>query len=60
MFKYFSLLLYSLVQQSHNDFSVRVLRVVSLMEEKEDINYHQVKITTINVFIASEGSNLCE
>lgn len=38
MFKDFSLLLYSLVQQSHNynDFSVRVLRVVSLMEEKGD------------------------
>lgn len=45
---------------NYNDFSVRVLRVVSLVEEKGDINYHQVKITTINAFITSEGSNLCE
>lgn len=35
---------------NHNDFSIRGLRIVSLMEEKGDINYHQVKITTINVY----------
>lgn len=45
---------------NHNDFSIRGLRIVSLVEEKGDINYHQVKITTINVFFTSGGSNLCE
>lgn len=28
--------------------------------KKKETNYHQVKITTINVFITSEGSNVCK